>query len=66
MTRGRQKRLRALRQFADGVLALSDEPDLASVRRYLAASRALDESRLAPRVAAHDSVSREGQTSHAA
>ena len=59
MTRGRGNRLRALRQFSDAVLALSDEPTLANVRRYLAASRALDESRYPQPVPADDSVGRE-------
>jgi hypothetical protein len=35
---------RAYRQFADGLLAFSDDPP-ANLERYLAASRALEESR---------------------
>jgi len=36
----------AFRQFADAVLDFSDEPEPANLERYLAASRALEESRL--------------------
>lgn len=35
----------AFRQFADGVLALSHDPGPTNLERYLAASRALEESR---------------------
>jgi len=38
---------RALRQFADAVLAFSDDPGPANLERYLAASSALEESRRA-------------------
>lgn len=40
---------RVLRQFADAVLAFSDEPGPENLERYLAASRALEESRRARR-----------------
>jgi hypothetical protein len=36
----------AFRQFVDAVLDFSDEPEPANLERYLAASRALEESRL--------------------
>jgi hypothetical protein len=36
---------RAQRLFADAVLAFSDDPGPANLERYLAASRALEESR---------------------
>jgi hypothetical protein len=35
----------AFRQFVDAVLALSDDPGMANVERYLDASRALEELR---------------------
>jgi hypothetical protein len=38
---------RAYRHFADAVLALSDDPGRDNLERYLAASRALEESRRA-------------------
>ncbi len=38
---------RAQRLFADAVLAFSDDPGPANLERYLAASRALEESRRA-------------------
>jgi hypothetical protein len=37
----------ALRQFVDAVVAFSDEPGPANLERYLAASRSLEEARLA-------------------
>jgi hypothetical protein len=37
---------RALRRFVAAVLAVSEDPKPANVQRYLAASRALEESRL--------------------
>jgi hypothetical protein len=40
---------RAQRFFADAVLAFSDDPGPANLERYLAASRALEESRRARR-----------------
>jgi hypothetical protein len=36
----------AFRQFVDAVLDFSDEPEPANLERYLAASRALEESRM--------------------
>jgi hypothetical protein len=38
----------AMRQFIDAVLSLSEDPGPVNVERYLAASRALEESRPAP------------------
>jgi hypothetical protein len=37
----------ALRQFVEAVVAFSDEPGPANLERYLAASRSLEEARLA-------------------
>ena len=37
---------RTLQQFVDAVVAFSDEPGLANLERYLAASRSLEQARL--------------------